>query len=223
MIIGCDNRREGETFSEVKRLVAKWIGTRSGIWETQELFPKGLFTHMFVSPWNPNARKHWDSDLCWFRGGRICGVFPPLCVLAPRTQIFNFFDYTSTAFVRRIFPANSKSGMFGYRKVTRNPSIPLLHPNMIICTRIYVYTRMHIYTHTGRGSLGGDDAQPRQRWHDIEVWGVYRGKRVGRGGVGRGCWDANDTSKRLCVCVACACVWVACLCVYVRVRVLLFT
>jgi len=55
-MMACTNGGEGGNFSKVKRLIAKWVGTRKrlfsgffcgtgGILEKQELFPKACFTH----------------------------------------------------------------------------------------------------------------------------------------------------------------------------------
>jgi len=79
-----------------------------------------------------NMQEHWDSDLFWSGDGRICRVFPPLCVLYKSTHICHFFYCTQELhFLRRIFWAHSKSSNFEHLKVTRfsrKIPIPLLHP-----------------------------------------------------------------------------------------------
>ena len=136
----------------------------------------------------------------------------------PRFSTFLIYLHLTTAFVRRIFSANSKSGMFGYRKVTRNPPIPLLHPNMIICTRIYVYTRMHIYnTQVGdplevmMHSQGKDDTTLRcEAYIEERGWG---------GGAWGEVVGMPMILQNVCVCVlrvrVCGLHVFACMCVYV--------
>jgi len=113
------------------------------ILETQELFPKAYLTHqpmyaylpLFISSWN--IQEHWDSDLFCLGCGRICGGFPPLCVLYKSARTCHFFYCTPELhFLRRIFWAHQKSGNLLRSKVTRfswNPLIPLLHHNK--CTQ----------------------------------------------------------------------------------------
>ena len=101
-----------EKFSNNKHFKSKavsWIEIRKrysrlcnpgGITETQKLFPEAYFTHnpmyaylpLFIGSWN--MQEHWDSVLFWFGDGRICAVFPPLCVGYKSTWTCHFSNCT---------------------------------------------------------------------------------------------------------------------------------
>ena len=89
-----------------------------------------------------NMQEYWDFDIFWLCDGRICEGVSPLCVFAPRIQTCHFSYCTHERhFLRRIFEANVKSGNYKSRKVTRvswNPHIPLLHPNIYTSLSTFV-------------------------------------------------------------------------------------
>ena len=113
-VVGWNNGGGGGNFSKVNLIVAKWTGTWKRLfssflphgWEFRKAgpgnFPKTCFTPshkptnahlpLFIGSWN--MQEHLDSDQFWFGDGRICRVFPPLCVLYKSTQTCHLFYCT---------------------------------------------------------------------------------------------------------------------------------
>jgi len=107
---GCNNGGGDRFFSEVKRLVAKWTGTRkrlfsgfltSGVMlQNPELFTMAHFTHkpiytylpLFMSFWI--IQEHWDSGLFCSVTAEYVGFFRHFCVVCKSQRTYHFFYYT---------------------------------------------------------------------------------------------------------------------------------
>jgi len=144
-VVGWNNGGGGGNISKSNRLVAKWIGRWKRLffsflphgWEFRNAgpgnFPKACFTPshkptyaylpLFMGSWN--MQEHLDSDQFWFGDGRICRVFPPLCVLYKSTQTCHLFYCTRPK--KYIFGGTyfepTKNLAIMCRKVTRSESI----------------------------------------------------------------------------------------------------
>ena len=174
--LGCNNGGGGVNFSKVnlkviscevnrntETVIIRFLSGTGGILETQKLLSKAYLTHkstyaylpLFMGSWI--MQEHWDLDLFWFGDGRICGGFPPVCVLSkvPRLAVFSIAPKNcvlesyllSTSKIWQLWVPKS----FNLKVLMECPTcIPLLHPNTLnYCTDKYIQ-RCTVTELTGR-------------------------------------------------------------------------
>jgi len=102
--------------------------------------PVYAYLPLFKGSWN--MQEHWDLDIFWFNDGRICGVFPPLCVFSLGNRLASFLIAPKNCiFWGASFELTKKPCNFVPQRVSRFSLTLLYHCYTIIYTCIHTHTQ----------------------------------------------------------------------------------